>query len=39
MGANVPGKKREYLLYAGGIPMWHDQCREAIKDWQGFELQ
>ncbi|CAK1365733.1 unnamed protein product [Cercospora beticola] len=39
MGANVPGKKREYLLYLGGVPMWHDACREAIKDWQGFRVE
>jgi hypothetical protein len=39
MGANVPGKKREYLLYLGGVPNWHKACREAIDDWQGFSVQ
>ncbi|USW56787.1 Putative flavin monooxygenase, FAD/NAD(P)-binding domain superfamily [Septoria linicola] len=37
MGANVPGKKREYLLYAGGIPMWHEHCQAALEGWRDFE--
>lgn len=36
-GANVKGKRKEFLLYMGGIPNWHEACKEAIKDWQGFE--
>ena len=38
MGANVPGKKREYLLYMGGIPAWHKACEEALENWSGFDL-
>lgn len=36
-GANVKGKRKEFLLYMGGMPNWHEACKEAIKDWQGFE--
>lgn len=38
MGANVPGKKREYLLYMGGVQNWHAACRDALEDWKGFEI-
>lgn len=38
MGANVPGKKREYLLYMGGVQNWHAACQAALKDWRGFEV-
>ena len=37
MGANVPGKKREYLLYMGGMDLWHSKCQAALKDWQDFD--
>ena len=39
MGANVPGKKREYLIYMGGIPAWHQACLDALDGWKGFEIQ
>ncbi|KAF2486985.1 hypothetical protein BDY17DRAFT_288105 [Neohortaea acidophila] len=38
MGANVPGKKREFLVYLGGIPMWHKACVDALDGWKGFEV-
>ena len=38
MGANIPGKKREYLLYMGGLPAWHQACIEALEGWKGFEV-
>jgi hypothetical protein len=38
MGANVPGKKREYLLYMGGLPTWKKLCDEALEGWKGFEI-
>lgn len=38
MGANVPGKKREYLLYMGGMPLWHENCQKALKDWSEFDV-
>lgn len=37
MGANVPGKRREMLLYMGGIPMWHKACLESLEGWKDFE--
>ncbi|KAL1301880.1 hypothetical protein AAFC00_006061 [Neodothiora populina] len=36
MGANVPGKPREQLNYAGGIPLYEKECREVLGDWKGF---
>ncbi|KAF2687068.1 FAD/NAD(P)-binding domain-containing protein [Lentithecium fluviatile CBS 122367] len=37
MGANVPGKPREQLNYAGGIPLYEKECREALDTgFQGF---
>lgn len=37
MGANVPGKPREQLNYAGGIPLYEKECREALDNgFQGF---
>lgn len=38
MGANVPGKKREYLLYMGGIPAWHQACEDALEGWKAFDV-
>jgi hypothetical protein len=39
MGADVPGKKREFLLYMGGIPAWHKACEEALEGWKGFDVR
>lgn len=39
MGANVPGKPREQLNYAGGIPLYEEECRSALKNWQGLRLR
>ena len=36
MGANVPGKPREQLNFAGGIPLYEKECRTALQNWQGF---
>lgn len=37
MGANVPGKPRESLNYAGGIPRYVRECKEvAEKNYDGF---
>ncbi|KAJ9248519.1 putative flavo protein [Paecilomyces variotii] len=36
MGANIPGKKREMLNYAGGLPLYEQQCRKALESWEGF---
>ncbi|MGK2914043.1 MAG: cyclohexanone monooxygenase, partial [Porticoccaceae bacterium] len=40
MGANTPGKKRTFLLYAGGAPNYRKKCDEvAAKDYEGFKMQ
>jgi cation diffusion facilitator CzcD-associated flavoprotein CzcO len=40
MGANTPGKKRAFLLYAGGSPAYRQKCEEvAAKGYEGFMLQ
>ncbi|KAF2000009.1 FAD/NAD(P)-binding domain-containing protein [Amniculicola lignicola CBS 123094] len=36
MGANIPGKRREQLNYAGGIPMYEKECREVLDNFDGF---
>lgn len=38
-GSNVPGRKRAYLLYAGGLPQYRDRVRAATADgYRGFEF-
>ena len=40
MGANTPGKKHAFLLYAGGSPAYRAKCEEAAaKGYEGFILQ
>ncbi|KAF2761307.1 FAD/NAD(P)-binding domain-containing protein [Pseudovirgaria hyperparasitica] len=36
MGANIPGKPREQLNYAGGIPLYEKETRAALENWEGF---
>ena len=39
MGANIPGKKRMFLAYGGGLPRYRDKCDEvAAAGYQGFVL-
>ncbi len=39
MGANVPGKKRTFLLYAGGTDKYRQRCDEvAAAGYAGFRL-
>lgn len=38
MGANIPGKKREQLNYLGGVEQYERVCREAQRDWSGFDV-
>ncbi len=39
MGANIPGKKRGFLLYAGGLPTFCRKCAEvAAAGYAGFTL-
>lgn len=37
MGANIPGKKREQLNYLAGVNTYENECKEAQKNWGGFE--
>jgi cyclohexanone monooxygenase len=39
MGANIPGKVREMLMYSGGLPMYLQELREsAAKGYAGYVL-
>lgn len=37
MGANVPGKVREQLIYLAGVDEYARVTSEALKDWTGFD--
>jgi cation diffusion facilitator CzcD-associated flavoprotein CzcO len=40
VGANIPGKKRSFLLYANTAPAYRAKCAEvAAKGYEGFLLQ
>lgn len=40
VGANIPGKKRVFLLYANTVPAYRKRCAEAAaKGYEGFQLQ
>jgi hypothetical protein len=39
MGANIPGKTREPLIYIGGVPAYHRILEEiAEKGFEGFDV-
>ncbi|TDZ27947.1 Baeyer-Villiger monooxygenase [Colletotrichum spinosum] len=38
LGANIPGKKREQLMYLGGIPPYIQACRDGTSDWSKFDV-
>ena len=39
MGANTPDKKREMLVYPGGLPLYLQKCKEcADAGYAGFVL-
>jgi cation diffusion facilitator CzcD-associated flavoprotein CzcO len=39
-GANVPGKPRVFMPYAGGVPAYRDKCQQvADNGYDGFELE
>ena len=39
MGANIPGKVREMLMYPGGLPLYLQELREsAAKGYEGYVL-
>ncbi len=40
MGANTPGKRRNFLMYAGGTPAYRAKCDAvAANDYEGFRLR
>lgn len=40
VGANIPGKKRTFLLYAGGSAMLRQKCDEVVaKGYEGFVFE
>ncbi len=40
MGANIPGKKRTFLAYGGGLPRYRAKCDEvAAQGYAGFVLE
>jgi cation diffusion facilitator CzcD-associated flavoprotein CzcO len=39
LGANVPGKVREMLIFGGGLPLYLDKCKEcAERGYEGFVI-
>ncbi|CAK1357319.1 unnamed protein product [Cercospora beticola] len=39
MGANIPGKPRQALNYAGGLKLYNDTIAEKLeKNWEGFHV-
>ncbi len=40
VGANIPGKKRSFLMYTGGSPAYRKKCAEiAARGYEGFTLR
>jgi cyclohexanone monooxygenase len=40
MGANVPGKPRQFLPYAGGLGIYREYCDGVVaRGYEGFELR
>jgi hypothetical protein len=39
MGANIPGKTREPLIYIGGVPAYHRILEEVAEEgFEGFDV-
>ncbi|ETN37238.1 uncharacterized protein HMPREF1541_08228 [Cyphellophora europaea CBS 101466] len=39
MGANIPGKPREQLIYLAGVDVYAKEVREALDGWKGFDVR
>lgn len=40
LGANVPGKQRVFMPYAGGLPTYRQKCEDVVAaGWEGFVLK
>lgn len=37
VGSNIPGKKREPLIWFGGVPAYREGCETSMKSWDDFE--
>lgn len=38
LGANIPGKKTQSLIHAGGIGVYEQQVRATMDGWKGFDV-
>jgi hypothetical protein len=38
MGANIPGKPREMLIYLGGMDVYEQEIRKTLVGWDGFRV-
>ena len=39
LGANIPGKPRVFMPYAGGVGTYRDHCEEVVANgYEGFTL-
>jgi len=38
MGANIPGKPREQLLYLAGVDVYNRVSNAALENWDGFDI-
>lgn len=38
VGSNIPGKKKEPLLWCGGVQGWWANCKDGLKDWSHFTI-
>jgi hypothetical protein len=38
MGANIPSKPREFLIYLGGMDVYEKEIRKALEGWDGFRV-
>jgi cation diffusion facilitator CzcD-associated flavoprotein CzcO len=38
MGANIPGKPREQLIYLGGLNVYNRRTNDALDGWKGFDV-
>lgn len=39
MGANIPGKKREQMVYLAGVDVYNKVVFEALDGWKGFNVK
>jgi hypothetical protein len=39
MGANIPGKAREQLIYLAGVDVYAQEIRKALDGWKGFNVK